>query len=220
MTGTPQYNWPHACAGRWRGSCRRRVTLEDDGDENRWSVPRSSVISVLLNYESKFQQQNRPAAAARSAPVYGATRSALSGLSLVSAPHLLLSQFYKRLDTNVQSRARQQVLITMIASNFRPALCCCFLGFELWGSDWHWRAICHHQPRHQTSHSLRNFPNHCDVWIFVLWRVHCLLFVFSLGVVGSIRHRGFQMGWFIDFAVSNSVTPFQFCCGYQLLNLK
>ena len=124
MTGTPQYNWPHACAGRWRGSWRRRVTQkDDDGDENRWSVPRSSVISVLLNYESKFQQQNRPAAAARSAPVYGATRSALSGLSLVSAPHLLLSQFYKRLDTNVQSRARQQVLITMIASNFRPALC-------------------------------------------------------------------------------------------------
>ena len=127
MTGTPQYNWPHACAGRWRGSCRRRVTLEDDdGDENRWGVPRSSVISVLLNYESKFQQQNRPAAAARSAPVYGATRSALSGLSLVSAPHLLLSQFYKRLVTNVQSRARQQVLITMIAINFRSALCCWF----------------------------------------------------------------------------------------------
>ena len=134
MTGTPQYNWPHACAGRWRGSCRRRVTLEDDdGDAHRWSVPRSSVISVLLNYESKFQQQNeRPpaaAAAARSAPVYGATRSALSGLSLVSVPHLLLSQFYKRLVTNVQSRARQQILITMIASNFRSALCLSLLVF-------------------------------------------------------------------------------------------
>ena len=193
MTGTPQYNWPHACAGRWRGSCRRRVTLEDDdGDENRWSIPRSSVISVLLNYESKFQQQNeRPpaAAAARSAPVYGATRSALSGLSRVSVPHLLLSQFYKRLVTNVQSRARQQILITMIASNFRSALCLWydgFLGFELW-------ALIDTEGQFATRPVI-----HSGIFLITVMSGY-LSCGGSLFVV-CVFHQ----------------TPFQFCCGYQL----
>ena len=144
--------------------------------EVRWSRF-CSIMNQNSSNRTNDQQQQQPGLRQCMEPQGQRCLGCLESRSRISYYHNFTNVWSLTYSHEPGNRSSSRWLLATSAPPF--ASLCWFSWIWTLGSDWHWRAICH-----QTSHSLRNFPNHCNVWIFVLWKiiVCCLCFPSDTGV--------------------------------------